>query len=295
MTRVPVVFEADADARPQGALIELMVKPVGDEKTSLVSGYRQVVPMNQYGNNDFYLHPVVDKLALAVTEAAPFRIELEQPKSALVQNGEMALKFSVHREKGYDGPVTVQMEWRPNGINTATPVTVPAGSNEGQYLLSANRNSPAGSYQVALTAMTGGSRQNYYDSANRTFVASQPIRLKVAEPHLEARFVRVSLERGKTAELVCNINHLQPFTGKARATLARLPRGVELVEPVREITSNDKQVKFTLRATRDCLVGNYRGFALDVTVVENGQEVRQLSGYGIMRIDAERGATASSK
>ena len=45
--------------------------------------------MNAYGNNDYYLHTPIDKLACAVTEPAPFRIEVEEPKSALVQNGEM--------------------------------------------------------------------------------------------------------------------------------------------------------------------------------------------------------------
>ncbi len=73
-------------------------------------------------------------------------------------------------------------------------------------------------------------------------------------------------------------------------TLARLPRGVELVEATREITSADKEVTFTLRATADALVGNYQGVVLDVTVTDNGQSVRQLSGSGVLRIDAERGA-----
>ena len=31
MTRVPVVFEAAADAKPQAALIDLVVRPVGGE------------------------------------------------------------------------------------------------------------------------------------------------------------------------------------------------------------------------------------------------------------------------
>ena len=40
----------------------------------------------------------------------------------------------------------------------------------------------------------------------------------------------------------------------------------------------------------EALVGNYQGIVLDLTVIENGQPVRQLSGYGMLRIDAERGA-----
>ena len=167
-----------------------------------------------------------------MTEPAPFRVEVEEPKSALVQNGEMALKFKVHRAKGFDGPVTVQMEWRPTGISTATPVTVPAGPDRGEYLLGAARNAAAGAHQVTLTAMSGGGRRGYNDGEGRTYVASQPFKLTVAEPHVEARIARTSIERGKTATLVCKLNHLQPFTGKAKATLARLPRGVELVEPI---------------------------------------------------------------
>lgn len=296
MTRVPVLFEAAADAKPQAALVDLVVRPAaGSKQPPFASGYRQVIPMNQYGNNDFYLHTVVDKLVVAVAEPAPFRIQVEEPKSALVQNGEMGIKFTIERASGFDGPVTVQMEWRPNGISTMTPVTIPAGQSEGQYLLGAARNAPAGTYQVALTAMSGGARQGYYEVANRIYVASQPFRLRVAEPHIEARIARTSIERGKTAQVVCRLTHLQPFTGKAKATLGRLPRGVELVEPVREVTSEDKEVTFTLRATPECLVGNYQGIVLDVTVLEDGQAIRQLSGYGVLRIDGERGTRTTAR
>jgi hypothetical protein len=289
VTKVPVVFEATADAKPQAALIDLVVRPAGGGP-ELPSGYRQTVLMNAYGNNDYYLHVPVERLALAVTEPAPFAVQVEEPKSSLVQNGELSLKFTVRRAKGFDGPVTVQMEWRPAGLNTATPVTVPAGETEGVYLLGASRNAAAGSHRVTLTAMSGAARRGYRDGGGRTYVASRPFKLTVAEPHVEARIPRTSVERGKTATVVCKLNHLQPFEGKAKATLARLPRGVELVEPVREITSVDKEVAFTLRATPDALLGNYQGVVLDVTVTEKGQSVRQLSGNGVIRIDAERGA-----
>jgi hypothetical protein len=293
VTRVPVVFEAAADAKPQAALVELAVRPVGGGP--LASGYRQTILMNAYGNNDYYLHVPVTRLALAVTEPAPFRIEVEEPRSALVQNGEMALKFKLVRSPGFDGPVTVQMEWRPNGLNTATPATIPAGQTEGTYLLGASRNATPGKHQVTLTAMTGAGRRGYRDGDSRTYVAAKPFTLTVAEPHVEARIGRTSIERGKTATLVCKLNHLQPFEGKAKATLARLPRGVELVEPTREITSADKEVTFTLRATSEALVGNYQGVVLDLTVTDNGQPVRQLSGSGMLRVDAERGGKSAGK
>jgi hypothetical protein len=293
--KVPVVFEAAPGTPPQAALVDLVVRPVGGDGKAPTSGYHQTIMMNAYGNNDYYMHVPVEKLALAVTEPAPFSVHVEEPKSALVQNGEMALKFTVRRETGFDGPVTVQMEYKPTGISTATPVTVPAGQSEGVYLLGAARNAAAGVHQVALTAMSGTARRGYSDGESRTLAASKPFALTVAEPHIEAKIPRASIERGKTATLVCKLNQLQPFEGKAKATLARLPRGVELVEAEREITSQDKDVTFTIRATPEALVGNYQGIVLDLTVTEKGQAVRQLSGSGILRIDAERGVPAPQK
>ncbi len=296
MPRVPVVFEAAPGAKLQGGFIDIVAKPVGEgEQPALVSGFRQVVAMNAYGNNDYYLHTILDKLPLAVTEPAPFSIEIEEPKSALVQNGEMALKYKIHRIEGFDGPVTVSMEWKPNGVTGATPITIKSGQTDGEYVIGASRGATAGTYQVVLTVVSGGERPGYYDGANRTYVCSQQFKLMVAEPHIDAKIARTSIERGKTANLTVKLNHLKPFEGTAKTTLSRLPRGIELVEPMREITSADKEVTFTLKATEDCLVGSYQGITLEVTVVEDGQSVRQLTGYGLLRIDAERGAKAAMK
>jgi hypothetical protein len=232
---------------------------------------------------------------LAVVEPAPFSIEVDEPRSALVQNGEMSLKFRIVRAPGFDDPLSVAMEWKPNGVTTGTPVTIRPGKDEGEYLLGAARNASAGTYQVALSVVTGDQRPAYRDGANRTYVSTRPFALMIAEPHIDAKFARTSIERGKTTDLTVKLNHLKPFEGKARVTLARLPRGVELVEPVREITADDKQVTFTLRATEDCLTGGYQGVTLDVTVTEDGQAVRQLTGSGVLRIDAERGVKAALK
>ncbi len=291
--RVPVVFEAADGAKPAAALVDLVLRPVGGGDP-LPGGYRQTILMNAYGNNDYYLHVPVDRLAVAVTEPAGFAVEVEEPKTALVQNGETGLKFKVRRTGDFTGPVTVQMEWKPAGVSTATPVTVPAGETEGTYTVGAARNSSPGRHQVTLTAMSGSGRLGYRDGGGRTYVASAPFALAIAEPHVEAKIPRSSIERGKTATLVCKLNHLQKFDS-ATATLARLPRGVELVDAVRTITPADKEVSFTLRATTEALVGNYQGVVLDLSVTENGQSVRQLTGSGMLRVDAERGAPAKGK
>ncbi|MDB5388122.1 MAG: hypothetical protein JWM11_3768 [Planctomycetaceae bacterium] len=320
MPRVPVVFEAAPRTKLQGKFIEIVARPAVDtpkpandaskpaavetkpatEPTTavarnLVSGFRQSIPMSASGNNDYYLFNTFDKLAIAVTEQAPFSIEIEEPKSALVQNGEIALKFKIVRKAGFDEPVSVAMEWKPTGVSTGTPTTVRSDKSEGEYQLGAARNATAGSYQVTLSAVSGAQRPAYRDGASRTYVSTTPFKLVVAEPHIDAKFARASIERGKTAPLTVKLNHLKPFAGKAKATLSRLPRGVELVEPFREIGPEDKEIVFTLKATDECLTGGYQGITLDLTVTEEGQAVRQLSGSGTLRIDAERGVRAAMK
>ena len=318
MPRVPVVFEAAPDAKLQGKFIDIVARPIrsldapvrandakdadeaktrSDEgvQPTIVSGFRQTIPQSASGNNDYYVFNTFDKLAIAVTEPAPFSIEIEQPKSALVQNGEISLKFKINRADGFDEPVSIAMEWKPTGVSTGTPVTMKVEKNDGEYLLGAARNATAGSYEVMLSAVSGAQRPAYRDGANRTYVSTKPFKLLVAEPHIDAKFARASIERGKTANLTVKLNHLKPFEGKAKATLVRLPRGVELVEPIREITSEDKEVTFTLKATDECLTGGYQGITLEVTVLEDGQAVKQLSGYGTLRIDAERGVKAAMK
>ncbi len=248
--------------------------------------------MNAYGNNDYYLHTSVDKLALAVTEPAPFRVEVEEPKSALVQNGEMALKFKVRRDKGFDGPVTVQMEWRPTGVNTATPVTVRAGQTEGTYLLGAARNAvgrrPPGHADRHERRRAGAATTTARAAPTSP---SQPFQLTVAEPHVEARIARTSIERGKTATLVCKLNHLQPFDGQgegdAGPPAARRRTGRADARDHRGRQGSDAS---RCGPRRRRLVGNYQGVVLDLTVIDNGQSVRQLSGYGMLRVDRrERG------
>ncbi|TXT34176.1 MAG: hypothetical protein FD138_1718, partial [Planctomycetota bacterium] len=296
MPRVPVVFEAAADAKLQGKFIEIVARPIeAKEGSQLASGFRQSIPMSASGNNDYYVFNTFEKLAIAVTQPAPFSIEIDEPKTALVQNGEISLKFKIIRAEGFEEPVSVAMEWKPNGVSTGTPITIRTEKSEGEYLLGAARNATAGTYEVTLSAVSGAQRPAYRDGANRTYVSTKPFKLLVAEPHIDAKFARSSIERGKTANLTVKLNHLKAFEGKAKATLVRLPRGVQLVEPFREITSEDKEVTFTLKATDECLTGGYQGITLEVTVNEDGQAVKQLSGYGTLRIDAERGVKAAMK
>src|SRR5262249_46931609 len=66
----------------------------------------------------------VDRLAIAVVEDLPFKIEIIEPKVPLAQNGSMNLKIVAHREEGFNRPITIQLPFLPPGVGSAPSVTI---------------------------------------------------------------------------------------------------------------------------------------------------------------------------
>ena len=81
---------------------------------------------------------------------------------------------------------------------------------------------------------------------------------------------------------------IQPLPGNATAKLVRLPKGVQLISPV-TIKPDSKEIRFPIRATADCLIGQYKEIGCEILIQQNGQTIAQQSGSGVLRIDAERG------
>ena len=121
------------------------------------------------------------------------------------------------------------------------------------------------------------------------YVSSKMIPLKISEPYVKVRVERSSVERGKTAEIVCKIEVLKPFDGKAKVSLVNLPRGVKALDAFKEVTKDDKEVVLRVEATESALYGMNRGVkCVFEFTTKKGDTFRQQSGYGYLRIDPER-------
>ena len=86
LSSIPVLFEAAPEAAVAGALCELNGRHV-DEKTGIRGGFDLGVDL-LVGNpgQSVYLTQRVDRLAVAVTEEAPFKLRIVEPKVPLVRN-----------------------------------------------------------------------------------------------------------------------------------------------------------------------------------------------------------------
>jgi hypothetical protein len=294
MNRIPVQFTAAPNAEQQAALVELRVSavdPRGDLKVKLDSGSRQGFALVNRGGEQPLHFVWLDRFAMAVTQPPPFDIELAQPAAPLSQNGELELKVKVKRRGDFKDPIEIQTDWLPPSVSKESTVTIPAGKDEGVYHINANSKAAAGTYKIAINASTTGG--DSFSGIGRVRVSSAFVDLKISEPLMAIELKRTAVESGQTAELTGAVKPNKGFKGTATAVLKHLPKGVQMVEPGPTITPQDTTVTFKIKASPDALAGLYKDIQCEVTVVEDGQSLRQVTGSSILRVDPARSSLAA--
>ena len=287
---LPVQFVVEPGVELQGGLMELRAHPI-DKAVQVDSGSMQGMTFADRRGGYAWHYLFLDKIAFAVTQAAPYSIDVAQPNVGLVQNGELSLEVHVHRNGDFKGPIEVQTDWLPSGVTRESAVTIPVTANSGKLTLAANSKATAGTFKIAVIASTlDGDRES---GTGCVRISSAFVDLRVSEPYLSVVVPRASVERGQHGKIVCEVKQIKPFAGEAVCALKRLPHGVTVIEPLPKITSSDKTVTFQIDAAPEALVGLYKEIFCEVTLIENGQNIRQQSGSGILRIDPTRGVKAA--
>ena len=136
---IPMVFEATPDAPVAGNLVNLFAKHV-DPKQLIPSKFSQMLEL-VYGppGQSVYWTETVNQLACAVTDEAPFKIHIVEPKVPLVHNGSINLKIVAERKKGYNDAITIIALWNPPGVGSVGSAVIPAGQTETLYSMNSNR------------------------------------------------------------------------------------------------------------------------------------------------------------
>ncbi|HEX4142945.1 MAG TPA: serine protease [Pirellulales bacterium] len=288
----PVEFVADRDAQPGVALFQILVRPV-DKSSDFTSGSQQAFPFLGHSGGAAWRSVVVDHYALAVTDPAPFSIEVQRPRIPLALNGELALEVDITRQPGFDEPIDFQADWVPAGVESEPTVTVSPGENRAVFHLSASSSAKPGKWPLALTATTTGG--SYYLGAGRIRVSTSMIDLEIAEPYIALKNQPAAIRRGQQAQVVWDVEHKKPLPGQAEAVLLGLPKGVTLVGPPPRLAADDRQLVFDLEADREVLLGQYKELSCEIVIHEAGQEIRQRTGKGILRVDPSLDSATQTK
>jgi hypothetical protein len=257
-----------------------VVAKATDPATKVEGGFRQDVNL-VYGppNNTIYYGTRCDRLAVVVAEEAPFTLKLIEPKVPLVQNGSMNLKIVAQRKAGFDKPIELRLLWTPPGMGAQGTVTIPAGQSEALYPVNANGNAATKTWKIAFIGSAPGEN-------GVVWISTQLAPLTVALPYVAMKIEMTSVEQGKETDILCKLEQLKPFEGKAKVGLYGLPPNVTAEPAEKEITKDDKEVHFHVKVAATSPAGQHKSLFGQVVVTENGEGMAHSVGAGgVLRID----------
>jgi hypothetical protein len=278
---VPVLLTAVADAKPSGSLVDwigrhavantgkMPVPPVVEgrlrQRTSLVRGANNREVWNHY----------TERMATAVTQPVPLRIDIVQPKAPLVQSGSMELKIVAQRAAGFKGPITLHMLYNPPGVSTPSSVTIPEGRSEVVMPLTADGGAVVRKWKIAvLGEATVGD--------GTVLVSSQLADLEVAPPFFQFTFSTVTVDQAQQVDLLVKVEKKKDFAGTAKVELLGLPN--EATAPPREFTKDSTEVVFPIKTTAKSPVGQHKSLLCRAVIVAEGEPITHMQGTGELRI-----------
>lgn len=282
----PLIVRASEDAELAGWFADLNLQAVEEETGDFDVAYQQ--PFDYVTGAPGYTvhHSVnVDRLAVAVTDAPPFRVRLTQPTVPLLRNGVLDLNVEIERDEDYTAPVKLFMLWRPNGVSSLTELNIGEGQTSGTYDFSANANAAVGEWDITVLAEAAAPIGNYY-------VAAEPVTLTVAESFLAASAEMTVVEQGASGEIVFTIEREREFAGEITFNIINAPSGVEF-EPV-TFNGEAEEVSVPFTASEEARVGRYGSLFVRAELPgDGGVMIQELARETVLRIDQPRPGRAS--
>lgn len=275
----PGVLTCSSSVEPSSGFFELEARPVDTSRTLRSSFQWRASFIVQTGGDAFHLVRL-RKMALAVTEPAPYELEVGKPSTALVANGELAIPVKIRRREGFTTPITLDALWLPFGVGKAAALNLEAGQTEAVLNISAAANARLGTWPFTVDAWV-----DFGPKFGIVHTGTPIVDLVVAQPFVELATPLESLRRGERKRYVWSVKSKSTFDGSATVKLLGLPKGVTQIGETPRITKETTQVAFEIEATDDALLGPVGGVACEVVLQASGQEIHQRSGNATLRID----------
>lgn len=274
---IPVLFTTTADAAPAGALVDVVGKPT-DPNLQQVTGHLKQRSMLVRGQNntDVWGHDAT-RMAVALTDEIPFRIDVVAPKAPLVRNGTLNLKVVATRAPDFKAPISVLLLYNPGGVSSSGSVQIPEGQNEAAIPLTAAGNAPFATSKIVVlgrAAHQGGTVE----------CSSQLVDLTVADQFFKFAFEKSACEQGQNTEVAIKVEKLRDFAGPVQAELKGLPSGAT-TEAV-QFDQNTAELVFKVAVAKDAKPGKTTSLVCVTTQQVDGDTIVHTLGNGELRIDA---------
>jgi hypothetical protein len=283
---VPTVFEAKPDAAIGGTLAPIVATPTDPNAKPLCrSDFDAAFALGQPGQTVYSRHHA-EKTAIAVADAAPYSIEVVEPKVPVVQNGSYNLRVVAKRAAGFKGAITVYPLWTPPGMGIASAATIGPDATETVLPMNAAPNAAARKWKTAVTAVSDAGK-------GPVWVSSQLFAVEVAPPPLTIAMERPAVEQGKQTQLFGKVAVAAPFEGKAKVKILGLPAKVTTTDL--EVTKDTKEVVFPITADKTSPAGKHGGIFAQVVIERGGELITLSTGGTELRIDVPLPPKAAAK
>jgi hypothetical protein len=275
---IPMVFEAAPDAAQVAKYCTFNVKLAEPPKDTVVpSTVEHDLDVAENGNQRSFYSVSEHRLPVAVTDEVPVKIALAQPKVPILRNGSMNLKVTAERKGDFKGAISVALLYGPPGIGNPGTVAIPEGKDEGTVTISANGDAPVRKWKICVAGTVDLGKGPVWISTNL-------VDLEVAEPFVAGGLTRNFIDQSESGTMTLKLDQKVPFDGKAKLVLLGLPQGVTAEE--REVSKDDKEVKFPIKAAPDAQVGQARQLFVQFNLTRDGELMQNtFAGGGILRVD----------
>ena len=273
---VPVLFKADAKAATAGTLAKFTGTPV-DEKLKLADQQFSHMTVMVHGQNlvNFWSQ-TVDTMAVAVTDEAPFEIEVVEPKVPLVHTGSMNLKVVAKRKAGFTAPINVSFPWLPPGIGASGGIVIPEKQNEALIPMNANGGAELRTWKMVVNGTAN-------TATGPMMVSSQLFNLKITPPYVTLAFQAASVDQGKAVPFVVKAAKGIDWDGEATVQLIGLPNKV--TTDVLKLKKETPELIFNIKTDAVSPAGNHQNLFCQVIITQNGEPIVHNLGSGSLRID----------
>lgn len=274
---IPVLFTAAKDAAHTAALFQVQgAGTLKDDKVTGTFGQTHKLVLGQ--NRRSMWNYDTSHAAIAVTDSAPFKIELVQPKTPIVRNGSKNMKVRIIRDEGFDDSVRIRTLYNPPGVGVNNSRRIDKGKSEVDIPITANNGAAIGEWPLIFIA-------SYAAKHGTAEIATPAIKLDVQSDIFGYEFPRVAAELGTESIVSVKLDIKREYSGDAEIELVGLPKGVTSPAGKQKITPESTDVQFPIVIAKDAKVGKHKTLVCIARIVVGDETIVQTRGTGELRID----------
>ena len=274
---IPVLLTAAPDAKHNASLFTINAR--GDEKNFNVMGTLSQRHSLVLGQNRRPMWGYSTKrAAMAVTDAAPFKIELVQPKTPIVRNGSKELLVKIVRNEGFEGQVALRTLYNPPGIGVNNSRKIVKDKNEALIPITANKGAAIGKWPLIMLA-------TYSTPLGSAQIVTKPIMLDIQNSIFKYEFPKSAGETGSEASVAVKMEILREYEGEAEVELVGLPKGITSPAATQKIAKGAESVIFPILIADDAKVGKHKTLVCLSRIKVGDETIVQTTGTGELRVD----------